>query len=83
MLINGPWSIGGYKKAGVDFGITRIPKVDETGLWSSPMVAIKGYSINVNVDESKMPYVIEFFKYLVSPEIQLEHTRVLGNDTNT
>ena len=78
MLINGPWSIGGYKKAGVDFGITRIPKVDETGLWSSPMVAIKGYSINVNVDESKMPYVIELFKYLVSPEVQLEHTKVLG-----
>ena len=78
MLINGPWSIGGYKKAGVDFGITRIPKVDETGLWSSPMVAIKGYSINVNVDESKMPYVIELFKYLVSPGVQLEHTKVLG-----
>ncbi len=78
MLINGPWSIGGYKKAGVDFGIARIPKVDETGLWPAPMVAIKGYSINVNVDKKKLPYVIDLFKYLVSPEVQLEHTKVLG-----
>ncbi|CUT03037.1 extracellular solute-binding protein [Candidatus Chrysopegis kryptomonas] len=78
MLINGPWSIGGYKKAGIDFGIARIPKVDETGLWPAPMVAIKGYSINVNVDEEKLPYVVDLFKYLVSPEVQLEHTKVLG-----
>lgn len=78
MLINGPWSIGGYRKAGVNFGIARIPKVDETGLWPAPMVAIKGYSINVNVDEKKLPYVLDLFKYLVSPEVQLEYTRVLG-----
>ncbi len=78
MLINGPWSIGGYKKAGVNFGIARIPKVDETGLWPAPMVAIKGYSINVNVDDKKLPYVLDLFKYLVSPEVQLEYTRILG-----
>lgn len=78
MLINGPWSIGGYKKAGVNFGITRIPKVDETGLWPAPMISIKGYSINVNVDEKKLPYVVDLFKYLVSEEVQLELTKALG-----
>lgn len=78
MLINGPWSIGGYKKAGVNFRIARIPKVDETGLWPAPMVAIKGYSINVNVDEKKLPYVVDLFKYLVSPEVQLEYVRALS-----
>ncbi len=78
MLINGPWSIGGYKKAGVKFGITRIPKVESTGLWPAPMVSIKGYSINVNVDENKLPYVVDLFKYLVSAEVQLELTKSLG-----
>ena len=78
MLINGPWSIGGYKKAGVNFGIARIPKVDETGLWPAPMVAIKGYSINVNVSEDKLPYVVDLLKYLLSPEVQLQYTKVLG-----
>lgn len=78
MLINGPWSIGGYKKAGVKFGIARIPKVESTGLWPAPMVSIKGYSINVNVDEKKLPYVVDLFKYLVSAEVQLELTKTLG-----
>jgi len=78
MLINGPWSIGGYKKAGVKFGITRIPKVEATGLWPAPMVSIKGYLINVNVDEKKLPYVLDLFKYLVSAEVQLELTKSLG-----
>ncbi len=78
MLINGPWSIGGYKKAGINFRIARIPKVDETGLWPAPMVAIKGYSINVNVDEKKLPYIVELLKYLLSPEVQLEYVRQLS-----
>jgi maltose-binding protein MalE len=78
MLINGPWSIGGYKRAGVNFGIARLPVIDETGLFPAPMVAIKGYSININVSDEKLPYVVDLFKYLVSSEVQLELTKVLG-----
>jgi len=42
------------------------------------MVSIKGYLINVNVDEKKLPYVLDLFKYLVSAEVQLELTKSLG-----
>ena len=44
MIINGPWSWGTYIENGINIGITRIPMIDETGLWSSPMVSPLGYS---------------------------------------
>ena len=49
MVINGPWSWGGYLDAGIDIGVTRIPIISETGLWPTPMVAATGYCLNVNV----------------------------------
>lgn len=77
MIINGPWSVSGYKKAGVDFGITRIPKVVSTGLWPGPMVSPKGYSINVSEPAWKLPLVVKLLKFLLSPEIELEFTKKL------
>jgi maltose-binding protein MalE len=77
MIINGPWSISGYKKAGVDFGITRIPKVASTGLWPSPMVSPKGYSVNVSEPGWKLPLVLKLLRFLLSPEIELEFTEKL------
>jgi len=77
MIINGPWSISGYKKAGVDFGITRIPKVVSTGLWPGPMVSPKGYSINVSEPTWKIPLVVKLLKFLLSPESELEFTKKL------
>ncbi|MEK6570897.1 MAG: extracellular solute-binding protein [Bacteroidota bacterium] len=77
MIINGPWSISGYKKAGVDFGITRIPKVVSTGLWPGPMVSPKGYSINVSEPAWKIPSVVKLLKFLLSPEVELEFTKRL------
>jgi arabinogalactan oligomer/maltooligosaccharide transport system permease protein len=77
MIINGPWSISSYKKAGVDFGITRIPKVTSTGLWPSPMVSPKGYSINVSEPGWKLPLVLKLLRFLLSPEIELEFTEKL------
>lgn len=77
MIINGPWSISGYKKAGIDFGITRIPKVAATGLWPGPMVSPKGYSINVSEPAWKLPLVIKLLRFLLSPEIELEFTKKL------
>jgi len=78
MIINGPWSWGGYKKAGLDFGISRIPKISATGNWPVPMVSPKGYSVNRNVDKSKLPDVKSLIEFLTSGKSQLEWTKVLG-----
>jgi len=78
MIINGPWSWGTYLKNGIDIGISRIPKIDETGKWSSPMVSPLGYSVNVNLSGEKLKVTLELIKYLTSTEIELEFTSAMG-----
>ncbi|HUI29152.1 MAG TPA: extracellular solute-binding protein [Candidatus Acidoferrales bacterium] len=74
MIINGPWSFGSYKRAGLDFGVARIPFMKETGLWPAPMVSPMGYSINASIPSWKIPEVVKFVRFLLSPQVQLEFT---------
>lgn len=89
-LINGPWSLKGYLKAGVDIGVAPLPIINESGLRPTPMVSSKGYSISVNVKDSEMPLVKELLTYLTSEEVQrdivselmiLPSRRALESDT--
>ncbi len=78
MIINGDWSWSGYRKAGLDIGIAPLPKILETGLWCEPMVSPKGFSINVNVPEEKMPLVTDLIRFLTSPENELRTAKLLN-----
>lgn len=78
MLINGDWSWSGYLQKGLDIGVAPLPKITATGLWCAPMTAAKGYSLNVNVPEEKIPLVLDLLEFLVSEENQLELMRELG-----
>jgi maltose-binding protein MalE len=78
MIINGDWSWAGYKKAGIDIGIAPLPKIVRTGLYCAPMVSPKGFSINRNVSDSKMPIVKELLEFLLTPENELETARALA-----
>ena len=71
-LINGPWSLKAYIAAGLEIGVTPIPKIDGTGLWPAPMVSSKGYSISVNVEDSRLAAVKELLVYLTSEQVQRE-----------
>jgi maltose-binding protein MalE len=75
MIINVPWSFGDYKKAGINFGLARIPLINQTGLWPGPMVSPLGFSMNASVPRWKVPEVVELMKYLLSPEVQLTFTK--------
>jgi maltose-binding protein MalE len=77
MLVNGPWSWSGYRKAGIDLGVAPIFRLPN-GEWARPMVASKGYSINVNVKDSELPLVIELLDFLTSAPAQLRRARELG-----
>ena len=77
MIVNGPWSWGGYRKAGVDLGIAPLFRI-EGGDWARPMVASKGYSINVNVGKDKLPLVTELLTFLTSTESQVRSVKELG-----
>lgn len=75
MIVNGDWSWGDYKKAGIDFGIARLPQISSTGGWPAPLVAAKGYSVNINVPPAKKEYVRRVLQFLTSKETQLAFTR--------
>lgn len=77
-IINGPWSWTGYEQVGIDYGLARIPMNDETGLWSAPVVSSKGYCVNVNVPEEKIPFVRRVLEYLTSADMQTAMARELS-----
>ena len=77
MVINGPWSWGNYRENGVDIGLSRIPKVSATGLWSAPMISATAYSINVNTRDERLEKTLEVLRYITSRQAQLRYTRVL------
>jgi maltose-binding protein MalE len=71
-MINGPWSFKGYLNAGIKLGVTPLPAITETGLRPAPAVSSRGYSINANVDETKLPLVKELLEHLTSAQVQRE-----------
>jgi maltose-binding protein MalE len=71
-IINGPWSLKAYLKAGLDIGVTPLPVITQTGKSPVPMVSSKGYSINVNVKDEKLPIVKELVRYLTSMQVDRE-----------
>ena len=75
MIINGPWSWGTYLKSGIDIGLARIPKIDETGLWPTPIVSPLGYSLNVNLKGRDLQVAVELVRYLTSTPVELEFAR--------
>jgi arabinogalactan oligomer / maltooligosaccharide transport system permease protein len=70
MLVNGDWSWGDYQAAHLDFGIAPLPKVSETGLWPSPLVGTKAYSLNANVAGEKKALALQALRFLTGPEAQ-------------
>ncbi len=77
-IINGPWSWTGYEQSGIDYGLARIPMNADTGLWCAPVVSSKGYSVNVNVPDEKLPFVRRVLEYLTSPKMQAAMARELS-----
>lgn len=79
MLINGDWSWGDYRDAGVDFGIARIPMVSSTGKWPSPLVGTVGYSLNAHFQSpAHKEAALKVLRYLTSASVQKLFTQKVG-----
>jgi arabinogalactan oligomer/maltooligosaccharide transport system permease protein len=78
MIVNGDWSWSGYRKAGIDIGIAPLPMITKTGLPCAPMISPKGFSLNANVPKEKVPLIVEFLKFLMEPENQLQTAKILN-----
>jgi maltose-binding protein MalE len=71
MIVNGPWSWGGYKVPGENM-VAPLPVNTATGQWCAPMISAKGYSVNVNVAKQKLPVIRELIDFLTSTGVQEE-----------
>jgi maltose-binding protein MalE len=78
-LINGDWSLAGYKtKFGADFGIAPLPKVSKTGKYAAPYTASRGYSINASASGDKLKAAKLFLEF-ISQASQNVKVATLGN----
>lgn len=76
MIINGDWSWQKYiDSPDVEFGLAKIPKVDETGLWCSPMVSATGYSINSSTTGETLEATKRVLTFLLSKDAQQRFTK--------
>lgn len=79
MIINGDWSWGDYKKAGIDFGVARLPMVSSTGRWPAPLVGTTGYSLNPNLSSHRQALALRLLTFLNSEESQLAFVNAVGS----
>lgn len=70
MIINGPWSWADYDVPERSM-IALLPVNEETGLRCRPIVAAKGYALNINTPADKFDLVRRALAYLTGEEIQL------------
>ncbi|MBN2412047.1 extracellular solute-binding protein [candidate division KSB1 bacterium] len=78
MIINGSWAWGSYIDNGINIGIARIPKIDETGLWPTPAISPLGYSVNVNIKKEKLDITLKLLKFLTTSAVELRYTQKSG-----
>ncbi len=79
MIINGPWSWAGYADAGIEIEIVRIPMIDETGLWPTPMISAKGYSLNGNLSQGpRLSAARDLLVHLTGPQVQFSFSSALS-----
>ena len=73
MIINGDWSWGDYlNNPDIDAIVVPLPIVTSTGRPMSPMVAPRGYSLNVNSEQDQAIAAMDLVRFLTSAEVQME-----------
>jgi arabinogalactan oligomer/maltooligosaccharide transport system substrate-binding protein len=75
MIINGPWAIGDYKKAKIDFGIAALPTPPGGSTWR-PFVGVFG--LVMNAYSKNKTAAANFAKTLVSANNQISFNQASG-----
>lgn len=74
MDINGPWTIGDYRKEGINFGVAKLPDIN--GQPASSFSGIKAWYVNYF---TKYPKAARLFSYFASTkEAQLKNFEITG-----
>lgn len=79
MIINGDWSLGGYKEVlGDDLGTAPLPKVVATGEYPKAYTSGKYFMLPKDLAGDKLAAVIKFIEFATSEENQLDQLGTLN-----
>jgi maltose-binding protein MalE len=70
MFINGVWAVDEYKEAGINFGISKIPRVTLTDASPTPMISGLGFMVNSNSSVKSFDTAKKLINFMVSPDTQ-------------
>ena len=76
-IINGPWAFEEYKKAGINLGVTCIPKVDDAD-YPTPYVSSKVLMLNRNLTGDKLEMAKKFIEFACNKQNQLRLANVIN-----
>ncbi|MEA5078703.1 MAG: extracellular solute-binding protein [Anaerolineaceae bacterium] len=73
MIINGDWSLAGYKEAlGDNLGVAPIPQVSSTSTYPAPYTSGVFFMIPKGLEGAKLAAVVDFINFATSKENQLD-----------
>lgn len=72
MIIDKFGTVKEYQDAGLDIGVSKIPRVLGGSKYPTPMISGFGFMINVNCYGDELEAVNEFIDYMMSEEVQLD-----------
>ena len=76
-LINGPWSFKEYKDAGINLGVTCIPRVDNAD-YPTPYVSSKVLMFNRNLKGEKLDAAKKFVEFVCNKDNQMKLAEVMN-----
>lgn len=73
MIINGDWSLGGYKEAlGENLGVAPIPMVSATGTYPAPFTSGVFFMIPKGLEGAKLAAVVDFINFATDKANQVD-----------
>jgi arabinogalactan oligomer/maltooligosaccharide transport system substrate-binding protein len=74
MIIDSIRSVEEYQEAGLNFGVSKIPRAWQSNEDPTPLISGLGFMINFNCYGSELEAVNEFIQYMLTDEVQIGWT---------
>lgn len=74
-VINGPWALEPYKKAGIDYGVTTLPLMPN-GKQMSSLLGVKGYAISTYSKQKDLAE--KFIQFVNQPQYAKQRFEITG-----
>jgi arabinogalactan oligomer/maltooligosaccharide transport system substrate-binding protein len=69
-VIDGAWNLDSYEGAGIDIGVTALPRVSKTGLFPSPLTLGKYWFISKDTKGPQLDAAVQFMDFMTSAAVQ-------------